>query len=164
MAYIMYFLRLYWYIQASILVFVLLTFYVLIDLPKYHLRRSIIFYCTFTDVWKVLLLMFTFMVHLKQVLLLLTHPLSEDTTGMILQYLFSSGYNKSRCTLPTAIQVFPASVHRRSWMNLSLVKKCKSSILFNSWYLNTSTIEGLKSEDRKKNSDLLENQTHMHCV
>jgi len=105
-----------------------------------------------------------FMVHLKQVLLFLTHPLSEYKTGMILQYLFSSDYYKSRCTLHTVIQVFPASVHRRSWMNLSVVQKRKSSILFSSWNLNSSIIEGLKSEDRKKNSDLLENQTHKYCV
>jgi len=88
--------------------------YVLIDMPKYHLRRSITFYCTVTDVWKVLLLVFMFMLHSKQVLLFLTHPLSEDKTDMILEYSFSSDNYKSRCTLRTVIQAFPASVHRRS--------------------------------------------------
>jgi hypothetical protein len=88
--------------------------YVLIYAKVYHLLRSIILYCTVTDVWEVRLLVFMFTVHFRQVLLLLTRPLSEGTTGMILQYLLSSDYYKSRCTLRTVIQVFPASMHRRS--------------------------------------------------
>lgn len=77
-------------------------------MPKYHPRRSIIFYCTVTDVWKVLLFVFMFVVHLKQVLLLLTHPLSEDKTGMILQYAFSGDYYKSRCTLRSSVSCLGA--------------------------------------------------------